>query len=74
MKINGQEVGAAGSVGELVDINRDTFEVTTALNDDGTITLSNDTGNNIVIENTGAAATNGSLMDSRPVLMRATSR
>ena len=63
VKINGQEVGAASSVGELVDnINRDTFGVTAALNDDGTITLSNDTGNNIVIENTGAAATNGSLM------------
>ena len=63
VKINGQEVGAASSVGELVDnINRDTFGVTAVLNDDGTITLSNDTGNNIVIESTGAAATNGSLM------------
>ena len=60
--INGQSVGAASSVEELVDnINRDTFGVSAALNDDGTITLSNDTGNNIVIES-GLASANGSLM------------
>ena len=60
--INGQSVGAASSVEDLVDnINRDTFGVSAALNDDGTITLSNDTGNNIVIES-GAASANGSLM------------
>ena len=60
--INGQSVGAASSVDELVDnINRDTFGVTAVLNDDGTITLSNDTGNNIVIQS-GAASANGSLM------------
>ena len=54
--INGDTVGAASSVEELVtNINRDTAGVLAALNDDGTITLSNDTGNNIVIAGTGPA-------------------
>ncbi len=48
--INGQDVAASSSVEELVEnINRDTFGITAVLNDNGTITLSNDTGNNIVI-------------------------
>ena len=48
--INGQDVSAASSVEELVtNINRDTFGINAVLNDNGTITLSNDTGNNIVI-------------------------
>ena len=48
--INGQDVSAASSVEELVtNINRDTFGISAVLNDNGTITLSNDTGNNIVI-------------------------
>jgi flagellin len=47
---------AAGSVEELVaNINRDAAGVTAVLNDDGTIGLSNDTGNNIVIGGTSAA-------------------
>ena len=50
MTINGQDVSAASSVEELVtNINRDTFGISAVLNDNGTITLSNDTGNNIVI-------------------------
>ena len=54
--INGDSVGAASSVEELVtNINRDTAGVLAALNDDGTITLSNDTGNNIVIAGTAPA-------------------
>jgi flagellin len=48
--INGNSVSAAGSVEALVDnINRDVAGVTAVLNGDGTISLSNDTGSNIVI-------------------------
>lgn len=48
--INGNSVSAAGSVEALVDnINRDVAGVTAVLNGDGTISLSNDTGANIVI-------------------------
>ncbi len=55
--INGDSVGAAGSVAELVqNINRDAAGVTAVLNDDGTISLSNDTGANIVIA--GSAPSN----------------
>ena len=54
--INTATIGAAGSVEELVaNINRDAAGVTAVLNDDGTIGLSNDTGNNIVIGGTSAA-------------------
>jgi flagellin len=50
LQINALDVGAAASVEELVtNINRDTSGVLAALNDDGTITLSNDTGDNIII-------------------------
>ena len=53
--INADIVQAAGSVAELVDnINRDVAGVTAVLKDDGTISLSNDTGDDIVIA--GAAA------------------
>ncbi len=48
--INGNSVSAAGSVAALVDnINRDVAGVTAVLNGDGTISLSNDTGSDIVI-------------------------
>jgi flagellin len=54
--VNGNSIGAAGSVQELVaNINRDAAGVTATLKDDGTISLSNDTGNNIVIGGTSAA-------------------
>lgn len=50
LTINGNSVSAAGSVEALVDnINRDVAGVTAVLNGDGTISLSNDTGSNIVI-------------------------
>jgi len=50
LQINALDVGAAASVEELVtNINRDTSGVLAVLNDDGTITLSNDTGDNIII-------------------------
>lgn len=53
LQINGNDVGAAGSVEELVaNINRDVAGVTATLNDDGSITLSNDTGANIVVAGT----------------------
>jgi flagellin len=52
LKINGDLVGASGSMEELVDnINRDVAGVTATLNSDGGITLSNDTGKDIVIAN-----------------------
>ena len=50
VSINGAAIGAAGSVEELVaNINRDASGAVAGLNDDGTISLSNDTGANIVI-------------------------
>ena len=50
LQINSDDVAAASSVEELVtNINRDVAGVAAVLNDDGTITLSNDTGNNIII-------------------------
>ncbi|XHS01858.1 flagellin [Sphingomonas sp. DBB INV C78] len=53
LTVNGQSIGASGSVEELVkNINRDASGVTAALNDDGTISLSNDTGADIVIAGT----------------------
>lgn len=54
--INGDSVGAAGSVDELVaNINRDAAGVTAVLNDDGSISLSNDTGADIVIAGSAPA-------------------
>lgn len=53
LTINGSSVGEAGSVEELVTaINRDASGVVASLNDNGTISLSNDTGANIVIAGT----------------------
>ena len=53
LQINGTTVGAAGSVEELVaNINRDASGVIAALNDDGTVTLSNNTGANMVVSGT----------------------
>ncbi len=50
LTINGSSIGASGSVEELVaHINRDASGVVASLNDNGTITLSNDTGADIVI-------------------------
>jgi flagellin len=55
--INGSSVGAAGSVEELVaNINRDAAGVTATLNDSGTITLSNNTGADIVIAGSNPSA------------------
>jgi flagellin len=51
--VNTITIGAAGSVEELVsNINRDAGGVLAVLADDGTIELSNDTGDNIVIAGT----------------------
>ena len=48
--INGTSIGAAGSLEEMVaNINRDASGVTATLNSNGSISLSNDTGNEIVI-------------------------
>ncbi|EMD84175.1 flagellin [Pacificimonas flava] len=56
LNINGNDVGAAGSVEELVsNINRDVAGVTASLGDDGKITLSNDTGASIEIGGTAAS-------------------
>jgi flagellin len=53
LTINGDSVGAASSVEELVsNINRDAAGVTAVLGNDGTIELSNTTGNDIVIAGT----------------------
>lgn len=50
LSVNGASIAAAGSVEELVsNINRDAGGVLAVLADDGTIELSNDTGENIVI-------------------------
>ena len=56
LTVNGDSIGAASSVEELVsNINRDAAGVTAVLANDGTIELSNDTGANIVI--TGSDST-----------------
>lgn len=56
LTINGDDVAAAGSVEELVsNINRDVAGIEAVLNDDGTITLSNNTGNDIVIDAAAAS-------------------
>ena len=53
--VNGDAIGAASSVDELVsNINRDVAGVTATLTRDGSIELSNDTGLDIVITGTGA--------------------
>lgn len=50
LTINGASIGAAGSLEEMVaNINRDASGVTATLNSNGSISLSNDTGNEIVI-------------------------
>ena len=50
LTINGASIGASSSVEDLVaHINRDASGVIASLNDNGTITLSNDTGADIVI-------------------------
>lgn len=55
--INGNSIGAAGSVTELVaNINRDASGVVATLNDSGTITLSNNTGSDIVIAGTSPSS------------------
>lgn len=50
LKINGKDVGAAGSVADLVaNINRDVGGITATLSQAGTVELSNDTGEDITI-------------------------
>lgn len=50
--INGDVIGVAGSMTELVDnINRDAAGVTAALNNEGALVLTNDTGKDIVVAN-----------------------
>jgi flagellin len=57
LTINTAQVGAASSVEELVsNINRDVAGVVAVLGNDGTIELSNTTGNGIVIGGTAANA------------------
>jgi len=56
IKINGTDISAASSVEELVsNINRDAAGVTATLASDGTIELSNDTGDDINVSGTSAA-------------------
>jgi flagellin len=58
LTINGDAIKAAANVEELVsNINRDVAGVTASLNSDGTISLSNDTGDNIVVAGTNPSAT-----------------
>jgi len=53
LQINGSSVSASESVEELVNnINRDVADLTAVLEKDGTITLSNNTGKDIVIAGT----------------------
>ena len=55
LTVNGDAIGAASSVEELVsNINRDVAGVTATLTKDGSIELSNDTGLDIVIAGTAA--------------------
>ncbi|MBV1883747.1 MAG: hypothetical protein KUG82_19065 [Pseudomonadales bacterium] len=63
LTINADTVAASGSMSELVEnINRDAAGVSAILNADGSITLSNDTGNNIdvggTVTNTGLTVDN----------------
>jgi flagellin len=52
LEINGDVIAASGNMEELVDnINRDAHGVTATLNSEGGVTLSNDTGADIIIEN-----------------------
>ncbi|WP_035256897.1 flagellin [Desulfatirhabdium butyrativorans] len=63
LKINGMDVAPSGSMEELVaNINRDVGGVTAVLNSDGSITLSNDTGKDILI---GGTVTNSGLTANR---------
>jgi flagellin len=61
LTINGDVVTKAGSMQELVDnINRDVSGVIATLNADGSLSLSNDTGDDIVVANaTGTGLTAG---------------
>lgn len=57
LRINGKDVGAAGSIAELVaNINRDVGGIVATVSQAGTIELSNNTGEDIVI---GATSTAG---------------
>jgi flagellin len=57
LTINGASIGASSSVEDLVaHINRDASGVIASLNDNGTITLSNDTGADIVIAGTAPSS------------------
>ena len=57
LTVNGASISAAGSISQLVDnINQDAAGVTAVLKDDGTISLSNTTGKDIVIAGTAPTA------------------
>ncbi len=59
LTINGATIAASGNMTELVNnINRDAAGVSATLNKDGSITLSNDTGNDILV---GGTVTNSGL-------------
>ena len=59
LTINGNTIAASGNMTDLVsNINRDASGVTAALNSDGSLTLSNNTGANIVV---GGTVTNSGL-------------
>ncbi|MBI5590628.1 MAG: flagellin [Deltaproteobacteria bacterium] len=59
LTINGDNVAASGNMAELAsNINRDVAGVTATLNKDGSLTLSNDTGDDIVV---GGTVTNSGL-------------
>jgi flagellin len=63
LNINGNDIGAAGNLDELVaNINRDAAGVTAVLNADQTITLSNNTGNTIDM----SASTHADLAGFKP--------
>jgi flagellin len=56
LRINGLDVGAAGSIAELVaNINRDVGGIVATVSQAGTIELSNNTGEDIVIDATSTA-------------------
>lgn len=61
LTINGNDVRSSGNMQELVDnINKDVAGITATLNSDGSITLSNDTGNDIIIGHSGTGSVSGS--------------
>ncbi|MBI5590626.1 MAG: flagellin [Deltaproteobacteria bacterium] len=65
LTINGDTISASGNMTELVDnINRDAAGVTATLNKDGSLTLSNDTGDDIVVGGGAGVANSGLTADT----------